>query len=110
MRLVAWLLSFSEMRPLVSNVLCFSTPYSCSGFLECVNDNFHSVGALLWRQFGDSRVSMDHSFDRLHVSFTFIHTTLVTQSLLGIHPKVPSHYHVARDIKYIQIDTLDIEG
>jgi hypothetical protein len=75
-----------------------------------VNDNFRSVGALLWRQFCVSRVSMDLSFDRMHVTFTFIHTTLVTQSLLGIHPKAPSHYHVARDIKYIQIDTLDIEG
>lgn len=76
---------------------------------------FDGVGALLWRQFSDSfvSVSMDNSSDHLHVMMTFIHTTLA-RSLLRIHPEVPFHYRVVRGIKYnticyIRIDTLDIK-
>jgi len=54
-------------------------------------------------------------FDRLHVSFTFTHTKLVTQSLHRIHriPKlrpIIMSLMILNTICYIQIDTLDIEG
>ncbi len=48
---------------------------------------------------------MYHSPDRLHVSFTFTHTTLVTHSMLGVPPKAPLHYRVARGIKYNLLHT-----
>lgn len=88
-----------------------SQPYSCFSFLERgVSMSISIVWALLCANLAFIVFPMDHSFDCLHASFTFIHTTLVTQALLGVHPKVPSHYRVARDIKYIRIDTLEIEG
>lgn len=57
--------------------------------------------------------SMDHSFDRMHVSFTFTHTKLVTiatpYSYQSSRPIIMSLV-ILNTICYIQIDTLDIEG
>lgn len=58
----------------------------------------------------------NNSFDRLHVTFTFIHNSLVTEALqystvfiLELRPIIVSLV-VLNTICYIQIDTLDIEG
>jgi hypothetical protein len=77
----------NEARPLVSmnraSQRPTTVPASSSGV---INDIFHTVARSCGAQLAFLVFPWNNSFDHPHVSFTFIHATLVTQSPLGLHP------------------------
>ena len=98
------------MRPLVSGEFClqYQHPTAVPVSSSAVNDSFQTVSALLWRPFGVSRVSMEQ-FLRSSTRNLYLYSQLSRHGSVtvqySIYPRAPSHYRVARGIKYNLLHT-----